>query len=435
MHEPKGDTLNLDLDLDLVWFTGARIAGNPTLQDIACTGQKIIAIKDHASGLPRQGHALNGALVMPALAQWHTHIDKTFTVERAEQTEPGLLGAIKACVDDHINWSADDIAKRANKALSQAYEAGCSVVRTHVDWTQPHEPLAWSVLHEIAQAWQGKITVERVALTRAEFFDDTLIAVQVLKAIAARQGILGAFIHSSNATKLRLEAIVKLAFEHNLAIDLHLDEEINPQAQGLRWLLQAVSAHSPRTPEPAPAHNRTAIAVSHICALATKPLQEASALIAQLAHEQITVIALPSTNLFLQDQTDPACPLTPHIRGIAPVHELQRAGVNVKLSCDNIQDPFYPWGNYDPVALMQTAAPALHLSNCFDKWSHAIEAHPLVVGAPSDLVIFNHSAQHSWPSSQEINTPRLVVRNGQLVNGEFVNGQLSQHPSPTRFLK
>ena len=397
------------LNENIDWFVGGRIAGRPELVDIGCMATTIVAIENHNAAGSRQGYALNGALVMPAMAQWHTHIDKTYTVERAPQTEPGLLGAINACTNDHKNWTAQDIAERANRALSEAFESGCTLVRTHVDWKLPDEPLGWEILEEVAQAWRGKVTLERVALTRAEFFDDLQLTHNVLTAIKKRGGILGAFIHSSNATSARMHSIAAQALKHELAMDLHLDEEINPLAQGLEWLLQAVAQG------PVQVANRPAIAVSHICALATKTMDEAERLIAGLAGAQITVIALPTTNLFLQDQTDPACPLTPHIRGIAPVHELKRAGVTVKLSCDNVQDPFYPWGNYDPITLMQTAAPALQLMNCFNDWSDTIAAHPLAVGEAGNLVIFKGSAPSSWPAMPFANEPRLLVRGGKLV--------------------
>jgi cytosine/creatinine deaminase len=385
------------------WFNGARVPGTATLVDIACSATRIDAIEPHQPSRP--GYALGGALVMGALAHWHTHLDKTFTIARARQTEPGLLGAIKACEQDIQTWTASDIYQRANQAMEQSWLAGCSVVRSHVNWMSPAEPLAWSVLADLAAQWQGRIDLQRVALVKS----DLEVGRQIALGIKRRNGMLGAFVHSSNATSMRIATFVKHARSHELGMDIHLDEEINPNASGLAYLLSALGDYDPSGHAP--------VAVSHVCALAVKPLPERNLLIDGLAKTNIEVISLPSTNLYLQDQSSPTLPLTPTIRGIAPVHELKRAGVSVRLSCDNVQDPFYPWGSYDPIDLLHVAAPALQLVNCFDEWANSTAANKVVIGDVSNLTIFTEQSYASWPSiSGATTTPsRKIIRHGELL--------------------
>jgi cytosine/creatinine deaminase len=383
------------------------LAGSKNLSDIGCNASKIEAIEPHNPS--RQGQDLSGALVMGALAHWHTHLDKTYTIARVQQSEPGLLGAIKACDQDLQTWTSDDIYARANAALEESWQAGCRIVRSHVNWMTPAEPLAWSVLAELAQQWKGRIELQRAALLKSELFDDASVSEAIAQKVKNRQGMLGAFVHSTNTTPARIAGLVKRAQQYDLAMDIHLDEEINPLAVGLELLLAALGTakHAP-------------ITVSHVCALSVKPAKERNALIEGLAKAGIDVIALPSTNLYLQDQSDPRLPLTPNLRGIAPVHELKRAGVTVRLSCDNVQDPFYPWGSYDPIDLMHIAAPALQLVNCFDEWSDTTACNSIAIGQPSDLTIFPHQSPASWParptSAKGITmATRRLVRNGKLV--------------------
>jgi cytosine/creatinine deaminase len=382
------------------WFTGARIVGTNALQDIRCDSGRITAIEPH---LPhRNGHSFNGALVMGALAHWHTHLDKTFTIDRAQQTEPGLLGAIKACEKDQHTWSADDIYHRANTALEQSWQAGCSIIRSHVNWVGDKEPLAWVVLSELAQSWKGRIDLQRVALIKSEVFDEVQLSEKIAKFIVLRDGMLGAFIHSINATPTRIKTMAVLAKSHGVSMDLHLDEEINPNAMGLKFLLEALGAGE-----------HPSVAVSHVCAMSVKPAQERDALVEGLASAKIEVIALPATNLYLQDQSNPAEPVTPNIRGIAPVHELKRAGVTVKLSCDNVQDPFYPWGTYDPIDLMQIAAPSLQLVNCFDDWANTTAANIIAVGQPANMTVFPLQSANSWPANASMQqNERQIIRQG-----------------------
>lgn len=393
---------------DLNWLRGARVPGIKTLVDIGCDAQQIRAIEPHQSEVSHNPSSalVTGDLVTGPLAAWHTHLDKTFTIARAQQKEPGLLGAITACIDDHKNWTAEDLFERGNRALEQSWAAGCTVVRTHIDWVVESEPLAWRVFNELAIRWHGRIELQRVALLRSEFFETPEASQKIVESIKQSNGWLGAFVHSSNASQTRMNHLIRCALDNNLKIDLHLDEEINPDAQGLDFLLNALKRFNALDDHPQ-------IAASHLCSLSAMPQGKMAALIEGLAQAQIEVIALPATNLYLQDQTNPAQPLTPRHRGIAPVHELKRAGVQVRLSCDNVQDPFYPWGNYDPLSLMQLAAPALQLVNCFDEWANAITAHPVAVGQPANLTVIEGTNAAAWPA---VTSPRKAIRAGKPVD-------------------
>jgi cytosine/creatinine deaminase len=379
-------------DPSLTWFCNARISGRKSLVDVGCDQHRIVAVEPHLAS--RVGRNLNGALVLGGLAAWHTHLDKTFTIERAQQTEPGLLGAIAACVNDHKTWTSEDLFERGNRALQQAWDAGCTVVRTHIDWVVEAQPIAWSVFEELAKSWQGRIELQRVALLRSEFFETPLGAQNIVAAIRLSGGWLGAFIHSSNASQIRMDNLVRNLLDSDLKLDLHLDEEINPNARGLEFLLDSLNRFNAM-------QNHPHISASHVCALSAMPDQKTAKLIDGLALAQLEVVALPATNLYLQDQSNPLLPSTPKHRGIAPVHELRRAGVKVRLACDNVQDPFYPWGNYDPFSLMELAAPALQLVNCFDEWADTIAAHPVAINQPANLTIVEGSTAAAWPAAIE----------------------------------
>jgi cytosine/creatinine deaminase len=392
--------------MSMQWFTSARLAGSSSLHDIGCKDGRIQTIEPHMPS--RDGNNLEGALVMGALAHWHTHLDKTHIISRVRQTEPGLLGAIKACDNDIQTWTSADIYARANSALEESWRAGCRIVRSHVNWMSINEPLAWGVLAELAEQWRGRIELQRVALLKSELFDNEEASHVIARGIKNRHGMMGAFVHSTNCTPTRIASLVQRAQQFELAMDIHLDEEINPNSVGLAYLLENLNKQNAKLP----------VSVSHVCALSVKPANERNALIDGIAKAQVEVIALPSTNLYLQDQANPALPLTPTIRGIAPVHELKRAGVTVKLSVDNVQDPFYPWGSYDPIDLMQIAAPSLQLVNCFDEWADATAANRVVVGQPADLTIFSNQSSASWPAGSGA---RKIIRHGELVNDSIMN--------------
>ena len=71
------------------------------------------------------------------------------------------------------------------------------------------------------------------------------------------------------------------------------------------------------------------------------------------------MVALPETNLFLQDRGE----RTPLRRGITLVRELLAAGVTVRFGTDNVRDWFFPFGDGDMLDTALFAAVAAHLDD------------------------------------------------------------------------
>jgi len=102
------------------------------------------------------------------------------------------------------------------------------------------------------------------------------------------------------------------------------------------------------------------------------------------------VVALPSTNLFLQGRGhQEAMP-----RGLTAVKALREAGVVVAAGADNLQDPFNPMGRADPFETASLTVLAAHLSpedawSAVTSWSAAATGRrpgEVAPGAVADLV-------------------------------------------------
>ena len=325
---------------------------------------------------------LNGALVLPALIEPHAHLDKTFTIQRSPALQPGLLAAIAAMHQDRQHWNREDLQQRAHQALLWAVESGVGLLRTHVDWFSSEAPLAWQVIGDLQHPL---CRIERVALAPLNFFanadDAQHIAAQV--AASGADALLGGFIHSSNWDAQAFANLLQAAEQWQLNIDLHIDEELNSAAQGMRWLANYLQQH--------PFSGQ--ITCSHSCALS----QQADALqiLDQLAQQQVTLIALPLTNLLLQDAVPQR---TPRQRGLTLVKEAQARGLTVLLGADNVQDAFCPLGSYDPLDTLFSGVLSLQLGAAFDQASQLICQSEAFYH--NDLVIFPHADGTSWPLRQ-----------------------------------
>jgi cytosine deaminase len=339
----------------------------------------------------------------------HVHLDKTFTLSRMGKVVPGLMGAIDAMMRDREGWTPKDVRSRATKALQWAHSAGTVLLRTHCDWWDPtYEPVAWSVLNELAQEWRGRLTLERVNLSPLTLYADRGLAFDIARRIAAvgPHAHLGAFVHSSNWDPQALKHLFEAAQAHELDVDLHCDEELYPGAQGLgttAGLLEKMGF-------------RRRVVCGHTCALTAKSRDEALHILDAVARTPITLICLPATNLLLQDATEGH---TPRWRGVTMVHEERARGIPLLLASDNVQDPFCASGSYDPIEALQLGAAAAHLRQPFDHWTDSIcrsdwlsvtpSTRPLQAGALADFIIFTQADAWGFPSRTQ---PRGVLRAG-----------------------
>lgn len=390
--------------------------GQPALAQLEIAHGRVTALTPATPHQQPQGWQLNGALALPGFVDAHVHLDKTFTLPRMAHIAPGLLGAIEAMMADRESWTPDDVRQRAERALQWAWEAGSTRLRTHVDWWEAERvPVAWPVLGELAQAWRGRIRLERVSLMRLAFYEDAQQADALARRVAASgpDALLGGFVHTSHWNEAGLRQLLLAAQRHDLDVDLHVDEELEPSAHGLATIARLLTEIG----------FEGRVVCGHVCALAAQ--DEASALrtLDAVARAPITLVSLPATNLLLQDAVTGR---TPRQRGLTLVQEARERGIPLLLASDNVQDPFCRLGSYDPVDALATGALVGQLPEPFDTWSQSLcradwlarasaaTQAPSLVGAPADLVLLCDADVHGFPSRA---ARRVVLREGALVHG------------------
>lgn len=403
--------------------------GRPALADLHLAQGRVLGLAPHdAQFTPPAGSAWNlaGALVLPGLVDAHTHLDKAFTLARMGAVQPGLLGAIDAMMVDRRSWTPADVRARASRALQWAHEAGTVHLRTHCDWWEPQaQPLAWNVLRELAQEWAARLVLERVALIPLHLYAERDTALRLARSVAESGpgALLGGFVHSTNWNPQALRHLFEAAQAHGLNVDLHVDEELHPGAQGLATtaaLLRELRFEG---------H----VVCGHACALAAQNEATALATLDAVAQCPITLVTLPITNLLLQDAVTGR---TPRQRGLTLVKEAQARGIPVLIASDNVQDPFCPVGSFDPLEALATGVLAAQLDAPFDRWSQALcrsdwlrrgpQELPLQPGSSADLIVFHQADAWGFPSRTQ---PRLVLRQGRVAGGQANAAWFTTSPS------
>jgi cytosine deaminase len=124
------------------------------------------------------------------------------------------------------------------------------------------------------------------------------------------------------------------------------------------------------------------------------------------------VIALPETNLFLQDRGD----TTPRRRGITLARELTAAGVKVRFGTDNVRDWFFPFGDGDMLDTALFATVATGVDSDADLMAGLCDGRPaLSPGEPADLVLVPASSIEDALARRPAG--RIVFKGGRQVAG------------------
>ena len=195
------------------------------------------------------------------------------------------------------------------------------------------------------------MTLQFVALAPLEFWD-TLNGEELAKKLSSHGGILGGVVvppFNKKDTSKFLSKMLLLASKYKLEIDLHIDESTIDPGAGIKVLLEAIENLKISIP----------ITCSHLSSLIYLRDSEILYLGKKMAAKKIKVIALPLTNFWLLNRNSKTTSLK---RPVAPIKQLQKSHVDVSIGSDNVQDPWYPFGNFDPFYMMSCSMPMLQLN-------------------------------------------------------------------------
>ncbi|MGJ7604697.1 amidohydrolase family protein [Variovorax sp. LT1R20] len=378
-------------------------AADAQVFDVTLDGDKVAAIVPSASQTPARGTLLS------ALVEAHAHIDKNYTVQEVGAAEGNLFAAIERMEKHRAGWTAETLRPRMERALHDAWQSGTRALRTHIDWVQPEAPAALAVFEALREEWRGRIELQFVSLTPLDVFSDLAAGERIAAEVKRAGGVLGAFVYRNEGIVHKLGRVFDLAQQHGLGLDFHVDEGLDAEATGLRSIAQLVRARD----------FKQGVVCGHCCSLSMQDDAVANETLALCAGAGIHIVALPTTNLYLQGAWD----RTPVPRGITRIHEAAARGLRASLATDNVQDAFYPYGSYDLVETFGLGVQMAHLAPASD-WLDAITVSPakalglawdgrIAPGCPADLVLLAATDEHEFigPSGRQ----RTVIRSGRIL--------------------
>jgi cytosine deaminase len=395
VRRPSGDTVALAVGAD-----GTVTAVIERSDDVAAASRAAGTTID-----------LGGRLVLPALAEPHSHLDKARTADLAPNPTGDLAGAIDAWLTAEAAgvFTHDDMVERIATELGRLLVAGVTCVRSHLNVGGRVGARHLLAARAAAERFSGVMDVEFVALTHTPTTGPGSEGNRRAVAEALELGIevIGGCPHLEPDPAAAIEYVLDIAESHGISVDLHTDETTDPTMLTLETLAEAVRRRE----------TGVAVAASHCVSLGMARTDVQDRVAAQVGSAGVAVVALPQTNLFLQGREHPVA--TP--RGLTAVRALRAAGATVAAGADNTQDPFNLVGRSDPLetaALMVMAGHVLP-DEAFDMVSTAARAAlgrpPVgpVVGRRADLLAVPVGSVRQ--AVAEAPAERIVLFGGRVV--------------------
>ena len=314
---------------DALRITGAQVAPGVVVDLGIVDGR----FSDSSAALPDRcsSYDAGGRVVLPALVDPHVHLDKTYFPARNE--DGTLVGAIEAFREVKARGrTVEDIEARAERGIRCAIAHGVGRIRTHIDLGSEQDLIGLEAVRRVRVRYQDAIRLEITAM--ADPLESPEAARLLDTALAAGVDLIGGAPALSADPAASTIALIDRALEAGIGIDLHTDENEDPESLVLETFAN-------RLLERGPAVRATA---SHCCALAFMSRQKRREVLARVRDAGIGIVTLPSCNLVLMGRG-----MEPAPRGAAPVKDILGAGIAIGAGSDNVADPFNPFGSYAPL--------------------------------------------------------------------------------------
>jgi cytosine deaminase len=340
-------------------------------------------------------------LALPGLVNLHAHADRSYTATAFRPRS--FADAVAATNNARAEFSVEDVRRRARRLFEHSIAHGVTRIRTHTDVDPVVEFKSMEGVLAARREVAGRLDVDIIAFatSRNDPAEPDALA-RLARAVELKPAFLGLSLNFSADPARALDATLDLVERSGLPLDIHLDEHLEPGRMLAPMVADAVIARG----------LQGRVTLSHLCVLSALDPKAALALIERIARAGMTVVALPETNLFLQDRGDGAPPR----RGITLVRELLAAGVPVRFGTDNVRDFFYPFGDGDMLLTAVFAAVATHLDDQAALIAAICDGRAgLAEGAPADLVLVRASSFDDALARRPAD--RIVFKAGRQVAG------------------
>ncbi|WP_317966772.1 amidohydrolase family protein [Sporosarcina oncorhynchi] len=306
------------------------------------------------------------------------------------------------------------VRERAIKGIQKEVSKGVQFIRTHVDITDPNLT-GMKALLKLREELKDVVTLQLVAFPQEGFFRYKGAEQLMDQALQMGADVVGGIPHFEISYEHGVESlkrIVDMAIKYDVMIDIHCDENDDPNSRFLEVLNALVM-------EKDYGEYTTA---SHTTSFGSVENSYANKMLGLFKESQINFIACPTENAHLQGRGDSY----PKRRGLTRVKELLANGNNVAFAQDSIADYWYPLGNGNMMNILDNGIHLAHYTH-IDEINKALDLitynganvmrvndeYGIEVGKPANFIVLD--AQDAYEAVRERAEVLMSIRNGDYL--------------------
>jgi cytosine/creatinine deaminase len=261
----------------------------------------------------------------------HAHFDKAYVItpETLQMCNDHMEVKWDLWKQVKEGYTQENLVERISLSAENFINQGCDVTRTNIDVDNTVGMKCLEAALEVKEKYADKIDIQIASQVLEGAMTPESQA--MIEKAAPLVDILGGLPSRDRPHQEKhLEFIFDVAKRHNKTVDVHIDQNNDPDEKDTELLARAVIKHG----------MQGKVNAVHSCSLSAHP-DEYIRDVAQIIKEaDMNVIVCPRAMI---DNQQPRHKMAPVHNSIAPVPQLIEAGVNVCLGVDNVHDYFCPF--------------------------------------------------------------------------------------------
>ena len=356
--------------------------GGPFI-DIAVSGGRIRKMASSIRCEAVETHDGEGAFAFAGFVDSHIHLDKACILDRCTICEGTLPEAVRETARAKAGFETDDVYARAARVVEKAISHGTVRMRAFVEIDPRAGFRSFEAIKKIKADYAFAIDIEICAFAQEGLTNEPATFQMLDAALTDGADLVGGCPYTDPDPERHVDTIFELAVKHDVAVDFHLDFDLDPRHTDLPEVIEATLRHG----------WQGRVSIGHVTNLSAMAPTKVDAIAGRLARAGIALAVLPATDLFLNGRgRDKLVP-----RGVAPAHRLARHGVVTSIATNNVMNPFTPFGDASLIRMANLYANVAQLSRDED------------VGQVFDMVAANPAKQLGWLHGLAEGAPATIV--------------------------
>jgi cytosine/creatinine deaminase len=261
----------------------------------------------------------------------HAHFDKAYvvTAETLQMTLEHMEVKWDLWKKVKEGYTHDNLVKRISLSAENMIRQGAKTVRTNIDVDSTVGMMCVEAALEVKEKYKDQIKIQICSQVLEGALNPK--AQEWIEKAAPYVDVLGGLPSRERPRQgEHLDYIFSVAKKHNKTVDVHIDQNNDPDEKDSELLARKVIEHG----------MQGRVNAVHCCSLAAQPDDYMLEVIKLIKQADMSVIVCPRAMI---DNQQPRNKMAPVHNSIAPVPQLIEAGINVALGVDNVYDYFCPF--------------------------------------------------------------------------------------------